>query len=37
MKAFDPRFPCHVIDNRCGYCFACKRSRIGLFTRLVSQ
>jgi hypothetical protein len=34
MNAYDPRFPCHVIDNRCGYCHACKGSR-RIFTELI--
>lgn len=25
---FNPNYPCHTRDNRCGYCHACYRSRI---------
>jgi prepilin-type N-terminal cleavage/methylation domain-containing protein len=32
---YDPRKPCHVIDNRCGYCNACKHRRI--FSDLLPQ
>jgi 7-cyano-7-deazaguanine synthase in queuosine biosynthesis len=34
MNAYDPRHPCHAIDNRCGACQACKRSR-RIFTELL--